>query len=502
MKEKIASNWGPWLISFVLLSLAFPPANVYLLIFVALVPWLKQLREGNSKLGFWSGYGFGFCYFGFQMFWVVGFVGKWTGSYGLAVVPWLVCAFLAGWFYAGTGWLMARCFKLNLAFLVPLIWAGSEAFRAYVPSLAFPWGIVALPLWKVPALAQGGAFGTIFLVSAWVVLVNMILLEVVYPKEGAADRKIIGRAGVVALGFAVLSVFRYSTAPAGVDKTFTLGQPGVNMAFSTPEQEHEGLLNATGELLQGAINQRADLLILPEGYAGKVSGDPVNTPLGFEPQLHVIMGGQRLAGGTKVYQTAYAWDGSEWSFADKTRLVVFGEYVPFRDQLPFLRNFNLPAGDLIEGKELKTLSVGGLEVGPLICFEGVFPDLAIGHGNNGAQVLVQMSIDDWYEGTPAHDQLWMSSIWRSIESGLPLMRVGARGHSLATDSRGNLIANVPVGVRRAEKVTVKVPGRSDAFSGRFGFVYICWAVCLGVFGWSFLSGKTSKSQVDKTGALQ
>lgn len=483
MKEKIASNWVPWLLSFGLLSLAFPPTNIYLLIFVALVPWLKQLRGGDEKVGFWGGYGFGFCYFGFQMFWVVGFVGKWTGSFGLAVIPWVVCAFLAGWFYAGTGWLIARCFKQNLVWLVPLIWAGSEAFRAYIPTLAFPWGIVALPLWQVPAIAQGGAFGTIFFVSAWVVLVNLILLEVFFPKDGTVDRRIIGRAGVIALGIGVLSVFRYSVVPVGVAKTFTLGQPGVDMAFSTEDQERAGLMTATSEILPAAMTQKSDLLILPEGYAGLVNGDPVNTPLGFEPSLNVIMGGRRLDGGTKAYQTAYAWDGANWSFADKTRLVVFGEYVPFRDQLPFLKNFNLAAGDLIPGSELKTIDVGGIEVGPLICFEGVFPDLAVGHGNNGAQVLIQMSIDDWYEGTPAHDQLWMSSIWRSIESGLPLMRVGGRGRSLATDSRGNLIAAVPIGETRAEKVTVQLPSRSDGFAGRFWFVYMSWAVSIGVFGW-------------------
>jgi apolipoprotein N-acyltransferase len=173
-------------------------------------------------------------------------------------------------------------------------------------------------------------------------------------------------------------------------------------------------------------------------------------------------------------------------------LVVFGEYVPFREQIPFLQNFNLPAGDLIPADHLQTMDIGGMKVGQLICFEGVFPDLVVEHSNNGAQVLVQMSIDDWYEGTPAHDQLWMSSVWRSIESGLPLLRVGGRGHSLATDSRGNLIADVPVGVRRAEKVVVSVPAHSDAFGGRFGFVYLCWAVCVGVFGWGIIGSRRNR----------
>lgn len=478
MKKVFERNW-PWVASFVLLSLAFPPANVFLLVFVALVPWLSVLREGDGKKGFWAGYGFGFCYFLFQMFWLMPFVGKWTGSYAMAALPWLVCALLAGVFYGATGWLMARAFALRVGFLVPLIWAGSEAVRAYVPGLAFPWGIAALPLWRVPVLGQGAAFGTIFLVSAWVVLVNLIVVEVFFPRDGDKNVRTVRWYGIAALGMAILSVFRYVSPQAGVERVFTLGQPGVDMAFSTPEEERTALLNATGDLVLAAELQKSNLLILPEGYAGRVFGTP-DTPLGFEPPVNVIMGGQRSAEGEKVFQTAYTWDGLEWSWADKTRLVVFGEYVPLRDQLPFLQNFNLPAGDLVAGDEVITMDVAGMKVGPLICFEGVFPDLAVVHSNQGAQVLVQMSIDDWYEGTPAHDQLWMSTIWRSIESGLPVMRVGGRGKSLGADGRGNLLVDVPIGQRFPAKVTALVPERSDAFSGRFWFVYGCWGVLFGL----------------------
>lgn len=478
MKQVLERNW-PWFVSFILLSLAFPPLNVFLLVFVALVPWLRVLRDGDGKKGFWAGYGFGFFYFLFQMFWLMPFVGKWTGSYGMAALPWLVCGILAGVFYGVTGWLMARAFALRVGFLVPLIWAGSEAVRAYVPGLAFPWGIAALPLWQVPVLAQAGAWGTIFLVSAWVVLVNLIILEVFFPKESGVEKRLVRWYGIAAVGLAVLSAFRYSNLPEGEEKTFTLGQPGVDMAFLTPDEERQALLNATGDLVLGAELQKSDLLILPEGYAGRVYDLP-QTPLGFEPSVNVIMGGQREAEDGRVFQTAYAWDGAEWTHADKTRLVVFGEYVPLRDQLPFLRNFNLPAGDLVEGDTLITMDVAGMKVGPLICFEGVFPDLALGHSNQGAQVLVQMSIDDWYEATPAHDQLWMSTVWRSIESGLPIMRVGGRGQSLATDTRGNVLVDVPVGKRIPAMAKVVVPENSDAFGGRFWFVWLSWAVCAGV----------------------
>lgn len=478
--KKLVSEYGPPVLSALLLSLAFPPANVFLLVFVALIPWFKQLRTGTGWHGAKRGYLFGFLYFGFQMFWLVPFVFRWTGKLWMALLPWVVSAFLAGFFFMLLGWLLNRCFARGWAWAVPLVWAGIEGFRAYVPTLAFPWGNVSLPLWRIPSIVQHSAWGTMFLVSAWVVVANLIILEVLYPKEEKPDRRQLFRMGMAFLGLLVLSTVRYATLPAGTDRTFTLGQPGVDMAFSDPAEEQRLLAEATPDLMHAAETQKSDLLVLPEGYAGRNVGDPIFTPLGAEPSTRVIMGGNHLEDET-TFQTAFLWNGTDWSYADKTRLVVFGEFVPFRDQLPFLKSFDLPAGDLSPAKQLVTLDAGEFKIGQLICFEGVFPDLAERHSNNGAQVLVQMSIDDWYEKTPAHDQLWMSSVWRSIESGLPLIRVGARGQSLATTSRGDIVEMLPIGERYAGEAKVSVPHKSDAFAYRMAFVWLCWIVC-GVVG--------------------
>lgn len=481
--KTIAASWVPWLASAALLTLAFPPFNLWPLVFVALVPWLATLKHTSPKHAFWQGYGFGFVYFGYQMFWLIPFVGRWTGSLGLGLAPWFVCMFLAGWFYALCAWLMARGLSRGWAWAVPLAWAAIEAFRAYIPGLAFPWANISLPLAKFPALAQLGAFGTMFLVSAWVVVFN-IGVAALWKKEGWDEgwkRHAQAALAVFFVGLGV-SLVRYSFPSRGGEAKFTLGQPGVDMAFTTPDDEHRQLTAATAQILPEAERQGTRLLILPEGYAGEVYGSEPVTPLGPAPLIPVVMGAHRMLPESS-YQTAFLWDGSKWSYADKTRLVVFGEYVPLREQLPFLKDFNIGAADISAATELKTLRFHDMKIGQLICFEGVFPDLAASHCDNGAQVLVQMSIDDWYESTPAYEQLWMSSIWRSIESGLPLLRVGARGKSLATDSRGNLVADVPVGVRAAQEAMVMVPSGSDAFGGRMGFLGVFWlsAVAVGVW---------------------
>lgn len=487
-----ARRLGPILASVAMLALAFPPFNLSLLVFVALVPWLVSLRGTSAKGAVKSGYTFGLLYFLFQMFWIMPFVLKWTGNLVSAMLPWVVASLIAGLFYALAGWLIHRAFSLKWVWAVPFVWTGIEALRAYVPGLAFPWGIVALPLGIFPGMVQHAALGTIFLVSAWVVLANLIVMEFFFPRVGEDGKpvplnpRVVLRYSLTFVGFFVFSAVRFGMPVEITTKTFTLGQPGVDMAFQTPEEESLALYNATPILLAGAMSQQSDLLILPEGYAGRVAAMPPETPLTTEPPVPVMMGGQRtdiLAEGQPTYQTAFVWDGKNWEYADKTRLVVFGEYVPLRDQLPILQQFNLPAGDLTAADELKTPQIGDFKAGPLICFEGIFPDLAAHHTSQGAQVLIQMSIDDWYEETPAWDQLWMSTVWRSIESGVPILRVGARGKTLATDARGRLLGEAPVGRAVPMRVDVGIPNQSDAFDGRMGFVYLTWAMCFVVGLW-------------------
>src|SRR6185436_20490735 len=83
-------------------------------------------------------------------------------------------------------------------------------------------------------------------------------------------------------------------------------------------------------------------------------------------------------------------------------------------------------------------------VGPLICFEGLFPDLAYRQATNGARLLTVISIDDWYMGTAAPEQLRSAAVWRAVETDLPLARAASLGYSLAVDQRGRIMNQAPI----------------------------------------------------------
>lgn len=453
--RRFVSLW-PAALSAILVLAAFPPSNLGLLVFVGLTPLLVALMKGGAKRALATGYMFGFVYMMGQMMWLQGLVSKWTSSVPLSLLVWVLCGFLGAWYFALFGWLANRCFRNGWPWLIPLLWAGIEVFRSYIPGLAFPWGLLADPLWFIPSIIQSAYFGSIFLVSAWCALLSLILG---FWYVGESWRRIRPYATAFCLVL-IASLFRFSTPLTGKHMTVTIGQPGVNMAFPTPDMAQR-MSDAMQRITWVAVNTKSDLLVFPEGFGDASTQMPPTTPAPIDPRVPIIFGAER---GTKpTYQSVFSYDGSKWNYADKTRLVIFGEYVPGRDWIPFLSAFQLPSGDLTPGKKLETLDVKGTKIGPLVCFEGMFPDVAYRQAAQGAQLLVVVSIDDWYMGTSAPDQLASESVWRAVETGLPLVRSASLGHTMAIDGHGNVISEAHLGETVGLHAEIQVPDKPSPF---------------------------------------
>ncbi len=447
---RLVKAW-PCLMSALLINLAYPPFNLGLLVLAGLVPWLLSLRESTLKEGFRSGWTFGFLLMLGQLSFLFMFVNRWIDNPILAFVPFAFgCAFVA-LFYGLLGSLVSLCWKHKMPWAIPLVWAGVEVMRSYVPGFAFPYGLLASPLWPYPWLIQSAYYGSIFMIGAWAALVNMLICHLV--AGGSNWRHLRGYvAGIVLI--LLFGWMRYSE-PMPIGRAMvTVGQPGTDLAFGTQEANDAKLQVAVAEFFAKALMNGSELLVLPEGIAGRGGEFPPKPIFDVPNGVPVIFGGQR--GEQPRYQTAFAYDG-KWQYADKTRLVIFGEYVPLRQQLPVIaKTFNMPGGDLTPGSELKTMSVGKRLVGPVICFEALFPDIAYRHAQNGAELLTVMSVDDWYIGSPAPDQLKAASIWRAVETGLPLVRSASKGYSFAVDQRGNVRAELAIGATQSFRVELPV----------------------------------------------
>jgi apolipoprotein N-acyltransferase len=103
-----------------------------------------------------------------------------------------------------------------------------------------------------------------------------------------------------------------------------------------------------------------------------------------------------------------------------------------------------------------SLPVGrALRVAPLICYDAIDPSLAIAAVRRGAELIVTLSNDSWFESDAAARLHLVVSAFRSIETRRPQLRATNTGisavispsgeitRSLGVHERGVLVAGVP-----------------------------------------------------------
>lgn len=473
----------PAVISGLLFALAFPPFNLFFLVFVALVPWLLSLAKPETK-GFRSGLIFGLIFWMTQVLWIAQFAAKWTQSIALGLIPFFAIIGVAIWYFGFLGWAIQRAWIMKRPLLIPLIWVSVEFIRSSAFALAFPWGLIALPLGNFPPLIQAASMGSIYLVSGWVVLFNVIACLFLYEDN---PRKVF-QPLILFIMLLMFSVAKFNQPVPGQLRLLVAAQHGVDMAYGDEATRQIKLSIACRPLYLQAKSSGADLVVFPEGTAVG-GGLPPEHPFGELSTLPVVFGGFREQA-KGHYQSSFV-NFPKWDVVDKTQLVIFGEYVPLREQLPFLKSFNLPAGDLIAGSEIRPLLAGNIKVGPVLCFESLFPHVSHTMREKDAQVLAVLEIDDWYFGTSAPENLQLNSVFRAVENGLPLVRAASMGRSMVIDARGRTVAAVEQGRTGLARARVNVPDQPDSIAGQEIAPWIALAGT--VFGLVFVRKKVTPS---------
>jgi apolipoprotein N-acyltransferase len=143
---------------------------------------------------------------------------------------------------------------------------------------------------------------------------------------------------------------------------------------------------------------------------------------------------------------------------DKFHLVPFGEYVPLHRFLPFISKFTPGIADFSAGPGPRTLRLPGLPpVGPLICYEAIFPGQVIDGGGDRPQWLLNITNDGWYGISAGPYQHFVSARLRAVEEGLPLVRAANTGISGAVDPYGRVLAQTQLGEATALDVDLPQP---------------------------------------------
>ena len=167
---------------------------------------------------------------------------------------------------------------------------------------------------------------------------------------------------------------------------------------------------------------------------------------------HVLLTGaarmtQNPSGDREFYNSLYIFGhgGALEGVYDKFHLVPFGEYMPlesFFHSLGIDKVVNSPGG-FSAGAGPRTFAVTGApKVGPLICYEVIFPGEVVSAVRPGW--LVNVTNDSWFGSGAGPYQHLLIARMRAVEEGLPIVRAAGTGISAIIDPLGRVKAELPL----------------------------------------------------------
>jgi apolipoprotein N-acyltransferase len=128
----------------------------------------------------------------------------------------------------------------------------------------------------------------------------------------------------------------------------------------------------------------------------------------------------------------------------KIHLVPFAEQVPYEKLIPWPR-FIVPKRMKVfeaPGNEIKLFELQGTKFGVLICWETIFPGLFRSFVKDGAQFMVNITNEGWFEKPAIFYQYVAINVFRAVENRVYLVRCANTGISCLIDPHGNISSRV------------------------------------------------------------
>jgi apolipoprotein N-acyltransferase len=481
-------------LSGLLLAAAFPNLNqTYLLIF-ALVPLFWALRGKSLKATFWLGLVAGLAHYVALLYWIV-FVTHVFGHLPLVVaigILFLLAGYLslytAVW-GLGVTW-GARRQGLSLLWWAPALWVTLEIGQTYIIS-GFPWELLGNGLFLHPVLLQLADITGVYGLSFLVVLVNATIYLLFFPLRG----KSVQLRQVTVVCLILVAWIAYGYYRLGTLARLEAASPKIKVAvcqgnLKQAEKWKKEMVLTTLDRYAELTRQvkGAQLIIWPETAAPFLF---MRTPdldarvleIAKESGAYLLFGSpafELTSEGERYFNRAYLLNsqGETIGTYDKAHLVPYGEYVPLRRFFPFIGKMVPMVGDFAEGPVGATVSLPEGAIGPLVCYESIFPHLSRAQVANGARLLVNITNDAWFGKTAAAYQHLSMAVLRAVENHVCLARAANTGISAFIDGAGRLVWTSELYVPEAHAVELAwLPGGSLYTKIGDVFAWACVIAC-------------------------
>jgi apolipoprotein N-acyltransferase len=362
---------------------------------------------------------------------------------GVVALTLLACA-------QGLRWAAAAMVARQLAKRGVPLWLSFGAgvlASTYVPAV-FPWN-PAGGVTPVPAMVQlaeiVGERGITLLMALSAGLVG----------DALRSRTLGGRAAALA-GALGLPLFMYAEGTARIGAvearregapTARIGlvQPGTGPLERWDPERADGIIARLSSLTRASEKQGAELTIWPEAaYPFHVAHGSRFCPQGAFAILPMGVRGPVLAGivmsGSEgdLYNSAAICrtNGTMSDPYDKLRLLPFGESIPLVGGIPWVRRVFSRGAGLVPGTRNVVQTSEAIRASVLNCFEDTLPDAGREAMADRPNLLVNVTNDAWFEGSPESELHLRLAALRAVESRRDLVRAVNLGPTSWVDAAG------------------------------------------------------------------
>jgi apolipoprotein N-acyltransferase len=474
----------------VLFALSFPDYSQGWLAFIALTPLLIAIvRAASAREAFVLGWISQTIAWLMMVPWVVRVMSHYGGLPLITGILIFVAMSLFLGLYGALFAVVVRWLRPGERFrvwlLIPLAWAAIEYARTYLLT-GFPWNLIAAAIVDYRPIAQFDRAAGPYALGAMIVFVSTVIAWLITQNTTVAHRALVAALLVIFVfvwtttGFVAAKLIDQPAAQSPVIAAML--QPNIPQQMRWDPDSVSAIYDHMMRMTAEAIAHGARIVIWPESTVPlsysrtdfyRESIERASAQSGADIILGSVAEDETRP--NKIWNAAFLVSaGKTIGHYDKIRLVPFGEYVPLRKMLFFAEKLVHEVGEFEFGTNEHPLR-GIFAYGPAICYEIVYPQITRTQVRNGADVLVTITNDAWYDGTSAPRQHLNQARMRAIEDDRWLLRAGTTGISALVDPTGHIVQEIPMGHEGIIYAHVS-PRHSTTPYVRFGD-WFAWLAC-------------------------
>jgi len=450
-------------LSGILFTLPFLSEHFSLLAWISLVPLMFAIHSKPS-ISFRTGLLFGTVANYLGQYWLVGTLTRF-GGFPLVVSFFFIlvyCIYLGLQFALFTYLITKlRLIQNTSIFRLSIICSLWVTLEHFYPVL-FPYGLGNTQAYNLRIIQVTDLLGVSllsFIMVFFNITVFMLSRSIFYKDRRPVYETVLSIFLVIVLVIYGSVRINQETEKISRAEKIDIGVVQANFDFLEKVEDNERLITEEHQKMSELIGN-VDLIIWPETSVQKWLPVHAEYLEFFEEEKIVpeIEGTYFLLGGLSYeaeisdekeddfvftqYNSAFLtdWNGKILGKYNKIKLLLFGEYLPFSDIIPWIKYVSPASGDFTPGSELNILNIGekGIKIGPLICYEDIIPAFSRDFAINGANILINLTNDAWFGNSAAPYEHLLVSIPRAVETRRYLIRSTNTGVSAVINPIGEV----------------------------------------------------------------